>query len=193
MYESFFPNMKKPINVYKFMLSSYLLETDYTQVAVRFDSNKKEEVLGFVFGQTRKVNLWRKLHGFLFFLNCFVLWLCGQYGNRGDIYTLLKKIKQDERELFADFGNTDAHLHLFFTAENARGLGIGKKLYSNFENYCKEKNSSKIVLITDTDCNYGFYDHIGFDCVKTKQGCFGVPQTELEKMNSKTFVYVKSM
>ena len=193
LYEQIFPNMKKPINAYKFMLSSYLLESDYTKVAVRFDNDKNEEILGFIFGQTIKVNFFKCMQYFLFSFVSTVLWLCGQYGNRGDIFKLLQKMKQDEYELFADFTSKDAHLHLFFTSDKARGLGIGKKLFADFENYCKEKNNSKIVLVTDTDCNYGFYDHIGFNCVKTQQGCFGVPQTELEKMQTKTFVYAKNI
>ena len=191
MYERFFPNMKKPINLYAFMLASYLLESDYTEVAVRVDENNNEEVLGFLFGQTKPLGFFRKIRYFCFMLRVTVLWIFGAYGKRIAIYNLLKKMKYDEQILFADVTKKDAHLHLFFTAENARGLGIGKKLLARFENYCSEKNVEQIVLVTDTDCNYGFYEHANFYKVKEQKGCFGVPQTEEEKQSTATFVYGK--
>ena len=193
MYERFFPNMKNPANLYMFMLASYLRESDYTEVAVRVDAHNNEEIVGFLCGQTKPLSFLRKIQNVFFLLRATCMWIFGAYGKRIDIYKLLKKMKQDEHELFADFTSKDAHIHLFFTTDNVRGLGIGKKLLSRFENYCKEKNSPRILLITDTDCNYGFYNYSGFDCVKIQQGCFGVPQTEEEKMQSKTFVYVKNM
>ncbi len=192
MYERFFPNTKNPMNLYKFMLSNYLYESDYTEIAVSLDENNNETVLGFLFGQTKNISLGKKILHFLFMVKVSVLWLLGAYGNRTDILELLKKMKEDEEVMFADISADDAHMHLFFTEEQARGLGIGKQLLVHFEDYCKKNDISSIVLITDTDCNYGFYDHIGFERIKEQKGCFGVPQTEEQKQQTTTFIYVKN-
>lgn len=60
-------------------------------------------------------------------------------------------------------GEFDGVLTLFAVNENCRGLGVGTKLFSGLSEYLKSKNTKRIYLYTDTTCNYGFYEHKGFE------------------------------
>ncbi|MBU5675420.1 GNAT family N-acetyltransferase [Alkaliphilus sp. MSJ-5] len=56
----------------------------------------------------------------------------------------------------------DGVLTLFAVTQDCRGLGVGKKLLTNFFEYLKTKNTKHIYLYTDSSCNYNFYDNQGF-------------------------------
>lgn len=43
----------------------------------------------------------------------------------------------------------------------ARGFGLGKKLFFSALDYLYEQGASMAHLITDTDCDWHFYDHLG--------------------------------
>ena len=60
-------------------------------------------------------------------------------------------------------GEFNGVLTLFAVNENCRGLGVGTKLLSELSNYLKSKSTKRIYLYTDTTCNYGFYEHKGFE------------------------------
>lgn len=60
-------------------------------------------------------------------------------------------------------GEFDGVLTLFAVNESCRGLGVGTKLLSELSEYLKSKNTKRIYLYTDTTCNYGFYEHKGFE------------------------------
>ncbi len=185
-YEKYFTTMKKPMYLYTFMLNVNLLDGDYAEVAVL-----NGDVVGFLIGQTKDVK-GKTLQKVFLYLKVFIQWLLGCYGNRSIALQVYKDYKKDGIELFKDFTSKDAHIHLFFTGEKARGLGIGKQLLSRFEDYCKSQKNDTMVLVTDTDCNYGFYDHVGFERVKEKKGCYGVPLTNDNK-DAITFVYAKKI
>lgn len=60
-------------------------------------------------------------------------------------------------------GEFDGVLTLFAVNENCRGLGVGTKLLSRLSEYLKSQNAKRIYLYTDTTCNYGYYEHKGFE------------------------------
>lgn len=60
-------------------------------------------------------------------------------------------------------GEFDGVLTLFAVNESCRGLGVGTKLFSGLSEYLKGTNTKRIYLYTDTTCNYGFYEHKGFE------------------------------
>lgn len=47
----------------------------------------------------------------------------------------------------------------------ARGMGVGKALMNEGENYLREHGFNKYYLLTDSSCDYGFYDKIGMERV----------------------------
>lgn len=63
-------------------------------------------------------------------------------------------------------------LNLFVVSEKARGMKVGKKLLAELLSYFKEKEVNKFYLFTDTNCNYAFYDHNGFERQKEKYVTF---------------------
>lgn len=60
-------------------------------------------------------------------------------------------------------GEFDGVLTLFAVNENCRGLGVGKELLVGLQEYLKKQKVKHIYLYTDTTCNYGFYEHQGFE------------------------------
>lgn len=60
-------------------------------------------------------------------------------------------------------GEFDGVLTLFAVDENCRGYGVGKTLLSGLFEYLKKQEVKRIYLYTDTTCNYGFYEHKGFE------------------------------
>lgn len=89
------------------------------------------------------------------------------YKRLHEIYHSFSKKHKDE---------FDGVLTLFAVNESCRGLGVGTKLFSELSEYLKAKNIKHIYLYTDTTCNYGFYEHKGFErleeqtLVMTKDG-----------------------
>lgn len=65
-------------------------------------------------------------------------------------------------------GEFNGSLCLFALNEDCRGKGVGKKLLKGALSYLKMYNVSNIYLYTDTTCNYGFYEHMGFERLEEK-------------------------
>lgn len=63
----------------------------------------------------------------------------------------------------------DGVLTLFAVKKDIRGFGVGKELLSKLNQYYLDHNTNRIYLYTDDTCNYGFYEHMGFNRIKEKQ------------------------
>ena len=51
---------------------------------------------------------------------------------------------------------------LFVVDPECQGKSYGKRLINDFIEACKNEKVKRIVLETDMECNYGFYEHLGF-------------------------------
>ncbi len=81
-------------------------------------------------------------------------------------------------------------LVLFITHKDYQGQGIGKALIEAFENRLRQASKSAYYLFSDTSCNYGFYDHNGYERIQNKTIQQG------KKTDEKTldmFMYTKSL
>ena len=58
-------------------------------------------------------------------------------------------------------GNFDASLNLFMIDARFRGHGIGNRLWQMAMEYLREKQSARYFLWTDSDSDFGFYEHKG--------------------------------
>lgn len=72
----------------------------------------------------------------------------------------------EERELGAEFAATDApeaavEFKLLIVAPGARGLGVGRALLSAAAEQARAAGSEGYFLLTDDDCDFAFYDHLG--------------------------------
>lgn len=56
----------------------------------------------------------------------------------------------------------DGELVFFALSKEARGLGIGQRLWKELEQYFRSVAAREIYVYTDSTCNYGFYEHHGF-------------------------------
>lgn len=64
--------------------------------------------------------------------------------------------------LIADAGIThEAEIVLLAIGPRARGLGIGRALIAHATERLREAGAPDAFLFTDTDCDWGFYDHLG--------------------------------
>jgi len=52
-------------------------------------------------------------------------------------------------------------LTLLIMSPEARGHGIGKRLYADAVRYLNDAGAGRFFLYTDTECGYGFYDRAG--------------------------------
>jgi ribosomal protein S18 acetylase RimI-like enzyme len=66
----------------------------------------------------------------------------------------------------------DGSIEFLCVSEKAQGLKIGKKLCLEASSYFTSKNARYVNVVTDTSCNFGFYDHIGYSRAVTKEVVF---------------------
>lgn len=81
-----------------------------------------------------------------------------------------------------------SHMDLFMVAKQARGLGVGTLLFSEFKRRHQASNAGKSVLLqTDTWCGWRFYEKNGFErlatCPVSESDCLD------EKREQAYFVY----
>lgn len=62
----------------------------------------------------------------------------------------------------------NAEVILFIVHPSMQGKGVGKTLMNRYVKHCKNRGYKRFYLFTDTSCNYGFYDHYGFNYIGTE-------------------------
>ena len=83
--------------------------------------------------------------------------------DRKATYKYLSKTQDVYKEMFEEVGvNYDANLVFFVVSEEVRGKHVGKCLWLELLDYFKQKDVRSVYLFSDTECNFGFYDYIGF-------------------------------
>jgi ribosomal protein S18 acetylase RimI-like enzyme len=151
-----FKNLKNSDVPYTYYLEEVLINCSYRRVIV----NEKDELLGFIFAEmnegSTKWNIF-KLNTRIFFST-----LKGNFGERRTAFSFFRQYVRDCKSLYAgsDFEN---EVYLLSVSPKAKGLEIGKKLINNYIKECRNNKVRKIGLQTASDCNYHFYDHMGFE------------------------------
>ena len=51
----------------------------------------------------------------------------------------------------------------------AKGTGIGRRMFAEASDHLCGKGCRGMYWVTDTDCNFGFYDHIGAERVAERE------------------------
>ena len=54
-----------------------------------------------------------------------------------------------------------AELRLLIISDQYKGLGLGRRMIEEARKHVSEGGKSGLFFYTDTDCNFGFYDHMG--------------------------------
>ena len=156
--------------IYSILFKLSYIDSDYCDMVV----DKNGKLLGFLLaGKTEKSK-----HigaGIEFIFNLII----GKFGKRINAVKVMLKMVKDFNEIMSDSINYDNEIKLFFVSEDARGLGLGKKMMNRYIGYCKKENIRNIILMTDEGCNYGFYDHYGFSQInRTHSVLFDKPERE---------------
>ncbi|MCL1993048.1 MAG: GNAT family N-acetyltransferase [Spirochaetes bacterium] len=81
---------------------------------------------------------------------------------RQNINEFMTKLGGAYEGLLEEGGDYDGTLDFLVVSEEARGLKIGARLWEEVKAYFQEKKARAIYVFTDTECNFGFYEHLGF-------------------------------
>lgn len=54
-----------------------------------------------------------------------------------------------------------AELRLLIVSKDCKGMGLGRLLLRRAADILRENGLNGLFFYTDTDCNFGFYDHLG--------------------------------
>jgi len=84
-------------------------------------------------------------------------------GERKNINEYMSKLHYTyEKLLNGKKASYDGTLDFLILSKDARGLKIGRKLWDELAVYFKKNDVKSIYVFTDTECNFGFYEHLGF-------------------------------
>lgn len=98
----------------------------------------------------------------------------------------LKKVKLHEINRQKVEPRESSEVNLFVVDPESQGQGWGRKLINEFIAACKTMNVNRIVLETDKESNYGFYEHL---CFRIKGSFYSPIQKEYSGVSGDTYVY----
>lgn len=148
---------------------SYLARQNYAEVAER-----DGQVLGVLLGHLKSMPFpdghkkWdAEARRKLFFFN---------HSKEGKkFYTVQKRTAKYEAVILDPHEDRfDAELVLFASAPAARGQGVGKALLGRFNEFLREHGAKNAFLLTDSFCNFGFYEHLGYERIAQTEGFLGI-------------------
>ena len=82
----------------------------------------------------------------------------------------------------------DGEIVFLGVEEDARGRGIGRRLWESAKEHFIARKARKIYTYTDTESDFGFYEHIGFERVSERRSTF-VSGKERFEMDSFLYAY----
>ncbi|WP_225744820.1 GNAT family N-acetyltransferase [Marinilactibacillus sp. Marseille-P9653] len=142
-------------------LNYELAKSSYTEVA-----EVDGEVVGMLASSFGKVPLSSRLY----LLNVLVHGIPLLLSKEGRAsLRIQREVLSNDQQLFDQLDETfEGEVTLFAVGEKAQGLGIGSGLFNRFLEQMKKRNLNHFFLYTDTNCNYGFYEHKGLDRIAEK-------------------------
>lgn len=141
-----------------------LVEQSYTCIA-----EKDGKVVGVLMGQAKSdYELFKHISDYIKYYINLIKWRTLAFLKRDELSDA-KKINETYDYFLENCKEEyDGVLSLFIVSKEVRGCGIGKELIKKFKTYLNKEGVEKIYLFTDSICNYGFYDHLGFKKKKEK-------------------------
>jgi len=82
----------------------------------------------------------------------------------------------------------DGEIVFLGIAEEARGRGIGRRLWESAREHFISRNVRKIYTYTDTESDFGFYEHLGFKKIGEWRSTFVLGKERFE-MDSFLYAY----
>lgn len=142
------------------LLRMKLESSDYKDIIV-----ENNQVIGLFFASKAKKSLLTRLKGKLkHFYN--ELWLKLKR-NKASNYSKLKEFNKDYQKIdtiveISKEKDIDGEIALFIVSSFYQGKGLGKSLLNRYKEYCIKDDINHVILWTDYECNYKFYNRLGF-------------------------------
>ena len=179
-FDVYFEKGDKKLDLYsKYFWYSELLES--TDCLAAYEDNKLVGVLLADMYYKPKIykSFWKKIYVKLFE---FARNRSSDYGS--NLYVINNKIMLDGLKKIRKI---DGEIKFLACDPNCIGKGIGSKLLNEFEERNKNKN---VILFTDSECNYKFYDYKKYIKMDEKDIDFKVNG---ENSLLKCFIYYKEL
>ena len=87
----------------------------------------------------------------------------------------------------------DAAVKLLIVSPDAKGLGLGGRLFSAALDHLREAGASGYHLLTDDSCDVGFYEHKGLAQAKRRRSRAYWPGVDPEKDEFYVYVYEQGL
>lgn len=125
---------------------------------------EKNEIIGFILAKEEKKTFKTKIKEFFIKIKNR-LWVKTRKGKENDFdkflsfkngYSHIDKLVDMNKE-----DEIDAEITLLIVKGNQQGKGIGKFIIEHFKKHCKKHGIRHVILWTDYDCNFKFYEKLG--------------------------------
>ena len=87
----------------------------------------------------------------------------------------------------------DAAVKLLIVSPDAKGLGLGGKLFSAALEHLREAGAAGYHLLTDDSCDFGFYEHKGLTQAMRRRSRAYWPGVDPEKDEFYVYVYEQEL
>ena len=99
-----------------------------------------------------------------------------------------------EREYAAEEpAGADAAVKLLIVSPDAKGLGLGGRLFSAALDHLRETGARGYHLLTDDSCDFGFYEHKGLTQARCRRSRAYWPGVDPEKDEFHVYVYEQEL
>jgi GNAT superfamily N-acetyltransferase len=146
-----------------YYLRGVLLISTYSLVAV-----KDSEPIGVIFGRSNKENFLPKriLNRLILLFDALKIFILSIFNLRPifESFKFDKAYKKLSKECNRTFSG---EITTLIVSSSFQGLGVGKKLYTEYYNYMLKTNAASFFLYTDDSLSYGFYDKQGMQRIGT--------------------------
>jgi ribosomal protein S18 acetylase RimI-like enzyme len=159
-----------------------LAESNFRKVV-----EEKDQLKGFLFGKIENQMIPKsEFSGFLGQLKIILKLLSVKGAPFKRKWGYLKKINSHEINRRKVESRRCSEINLFVVDPESQGRGWGKKLINEFMAACQNLDIKRIVLETDRESNFGFYEHLGF---KTKGSFYSPLLQEYSGESGETYVF----
>lgn len=165
-FDRFFEGIRRENLANELFFDACLIDRTYAEVIV----DEEDQVHGYLIGKSKggtSSALKALVRGSSFgarFAGCFLM---GDIGPRREALRVLKEFGRLSDRLENRRDVPGGYVNLFLVGSSLRGMGWGRRVMDGFVRYCKDNGDRGVWLWTDRGCNFGFYDHYGFNQIAT--------------------------
>lgn len=141
--------------LYSLYFKKILSNCSYRRIVI----DENDQVLGVIFAEmNERSNKFKLLQ-----LNSKIVieTIKGNFGRKKTAFLFFKQYLKECKALYTK-SNFDNEIFLLMISPHSKGMGLGRILVGKYIIECRKNKVKKIGLQTGADCDYHFYDHLGF-------------------------------